>query len=48
MIRDAPQGKAEKVDDASAKDKVGQGSKTFDKKIIHTGMSQVFRYLVEL
>lgn len=39
MIRDVPQGKAEKVDDTAAEDHVEQGSQTFDKKIIHTGMS---------
>lgn len=38
MIKDALQGKVEKVDNTSAKDKGAQGSKTCDKKINHTGM----------
>lgn len=38
MVRDAPQGKAATANDASAKGKVEQGSQTFDKEIVHTGM----------
>lgn len=37
MIRDAPQGKAEEIDDTSAKDNVAQSSQTFDKKIVYRG-----------
>lgn len=42
MIKDEPQGKTEKPNDTSAKDKVEQSSQTVKKKSIHTGMSAIF------
>ncbi|XP_026331879.1 E3 ubiquitin-protein ligase UHRF1-like [Hyposmocoma kahamanoa] len=46
MIRDAPQGKAEKEDnDTSASGKVEQDNQTFDKNIIHTDVTSQY-YIV--